>query len=95
MMENTGIVSGILSMELNVPLIYVAVYILLITVAALFGRSKFVLLISYVFAFYIGYFHNHILIRETLKVFPGYVGLYFGSGVIILILAIISFFGER
>jgi hypothetical protein len=94
-MENVHIVSGILSTELNVPLLYVVVYIFLITVAALFGRSKFVLLISYVFAFYIGYFHNHFLIRETLKGFPGYVGLYFGSGVIILVLAIVSFFSER
>ena len=63
-----------------------AVYIGLVTFAALLNRYKFVLVFSYIFVLYMGYLHTHI---------PVYAGLYFAFGVIVLILAIIALFREH
>ena len=89
------ILHNIISMELNVPLTSVVFYIGLFTLAALADRFKLLLVTSYVFMFYVGYFHNHNPIQEALKDSPVYIALYFGFGAIILILAIITFLQER
>jgi hypothetical protein len=82
-------------MKLNVPLTSLVFYIGLFTLAALADRFKLLLATSYVFMFYVGYFQNHTSIREALDGSPVYIGLYFGFGVIILILAVVTLLQER
>lgn len=94
-MENIDVLHNIVSMELNVPLTSMVFYIGLFTLAALADRFKILLATSYVFIFYVGYFHNHTSIQEALKGSPVYIALYFGFGVIMLIFAIITFLQER
>ncbi len=78
----------ILLTKLDVPLVFLIVYIVLTTLAALFNRTEFLLIISYIFVFYLGYFCNQTLILETLKDSGFYVYLYFTFGGLIIALTL-------
>ena len=83
-MEDTTI----LLTNLDVPLISVIVYIVLTSLAALFSRTELLLIVSYIFAFYLGYFCNQTFILETLKGSGFYVYLYFTLGGFIIALTL-------
>lgn len=81
----------ILFAELNIPFVYVAAYVLIITLGALFSRTEFLLAVTYIFVFYLGYFKNRTLIQGLLEGSPFFVILYFVSGAFILVLALLTF----
>lgn len=81
----------VLFTELNIPFVYVAGYILIITIGALFSRTELLLAVTYIFVFYLGYFKNRVLIQGLLEGSPFFVILYFISGAALLVLALTAF----
>lgn len=85
---------GLLLLELSIPLYQLALFVLLITFCMLFQRNKLGLAVSYVFVFYWGYFYNIDNIYNSSEEFTSFALWYFLAGVIILLLAIVSFFSK-
>ena len=84
------------STELSVPVIQIIFLLILSTLALLFGRTKLALLINFVFTIYWGYFLN--LDRVTDSGIHGvdiYAGIYFGIGLLVVILAIVGFLRQE
>jgi hypothetical protein len=79
--------------QLTIPLVEFILLLFFSTLALLFGKVKIALIINYVFAMYWGY----ILNRDTLFA-SGYTDLgtfsmvYFGFGILITALALVSFY---
>ena len=79
------------STQLAVPLSNVIMLLVLSTVAMLFGRLRLALIINYCFTLYWGYIVNIDLFTSGgLLKLDTFTFLYFGFGMIILILALIG-----
>lgn len=77
--------------QLAVPLSHVIMLLILSTVAMLFGRIKLAMIINYCFTLYWGFIFNiDLFTTEGLLKLNTYTLLYFGFGLIILILALIG-----
>lgn len=80
------------STELSIPVIQIVLLLILSTLALLFGRKKLALLINYVFTVYWGYFLSiNQLADSGFKGGGSYAMIYFGIGIIIVILALVGF----
>lgn len=85
-----------LDTQLAVPLSQVALLLGLSTLALLFGRVRLALLINYCFTLYWGFFLNpsfHSDLGEL--VLNTYTYIYFGAGLIIVVLALIGFLASK
>ena len=81
----------LINTELNVPLIQIVMLLGLSTLAMLFGKTKLALLVNYLFTLYWGYFLNRDLMMETFESADQFVFIYFGVGIVVAMLAMISF----
>ena len=75
------------SMELSIPVMQIIMLLILSTLALLFGRKKLALLINFLFTMYWGYF----LSIDQFNLTGSYFTIYFGFGLLIVILALIGF----
>ena len=83
------------STELSIPVIQVAMLLIVSTLSLLFGRVKLALLTNYVFAFYWGYIQNREqLFGTSLEKMNYFNMLYFGFGLVIVVLAMIGFMAQ-
>ncbi len=82
--------TDILFSEINIPLIYLAIYVAVITLVAILNRIEFLLIVSYVSILYMGYSYNYTLIRETLGAHRTYDILYIVFGLVTGILTLIA-----
>ena len=79
------------STQLAIPLSHVIMLLVLSTGALLFGRLKLALVINYCFTLYWGYIINIDLFTSGgLLKLNTFTILYFGFGIVILILALIG-----
>ncbi len=84
------------STELSIPVIQIILLLILSTLALLFGRTKLALLINYVFTMYWGYFLSVDQFADSgLQGVSSYAMLYFGIGLVIVILAIVGFMSHE
>lgn len=84
------------TINLSVPMIQIALLLLSITLALLFGRIKLALIINYCFTLYWCYILNVDVIQANgLAITNTFTYLYFGFGFIILMLALLGFAGYR
>lgn len=84
------------STELSIPVIQITLLLILSTLALLFGRTKLALLINFVFTMYWGYFLNiDQLTGSDLQGISSFTMIYFGIGLLIVILAIIGFLRQE
>jgi hypothetical protein len=81
----------LLTTELSVPLVQIALLLGLSTLAMLFGKTKLAILINYLFTLYWGYFLNRDLLLETFEHSEVFAIVYFSVGIFIAVLAMISF----
>ena len=80
------------STELTIPVSQIILLLTLSTLALLFGRKKLALLINYVFTVYWGYFLSiDQWVDSGIKGVGSYAMIYFGIGLVIVILALIGF----
>jgi hypothetical protein len=80
------------AMEISIPLNLVISYVATISICLLLGRIQLGLAVSFLFVFYIGYLYNRALLLDTVKGSAVGILIYASLGVIIIILALISFF---
>lgn len=78
--------------ELGVPLPQMAVYVFIITICMLLRRLKLGITTSYMFVLYWGYFYNREQFVNLYGEATTYMTIYIISGLVILVLGIISFF---
>lgn len=84
------------STSFSVPMFQLSLLLLMSTLALLFGRIKLALLINYCFTLYWGYILNMDVIQETGQaVTDTFTYMYFGFGLIILMLALVGFLVQR
>jgi len=84
------------STNISVPMIQIALLLLIITLALLFGRMKMALIINYCFTLYWCYILNLDIIQGSVQAITSkFTYLYFGFGFIILMLALLGFVGHR
>ncbi|TET95722.1 MAG: hypothetical protein E3J28_00120 [Desulfobacteraceae bacterium] len=76
---------------LGVPLYMVISFVAIISICLLLSRMQLGLAVSFLFVFYIGYFYNRTLLLKTIE--GSIIGtvIYAILGLIIIILAMISF----
>jgi hypothetical protein len=80
------------STEMCIPVIQIVLLLILSTLALLFGRTKLALLINYVFTLYWGYFLNiDQLVDSGLQRADSYAMIYFGIGLVVVILSLVGF----
>ena len=91
-MEPINILSTV---NLGVPLYMVISFVAIISICLLLDRIQLGLAISYLFVLYIGYFYNKTLLLKTME--GSIIGtvLYVSLGLIIIILAVISFISSN
>lgn len=84
------------STQLTIPVSQVILLLMLSTLALITGRLKLALFINYCFTLYWGYVANMGLFtpEEILKL-DQYTMIYFGSGIVILLLAMIGLIAHR
>ena len=81
------------STELTIPLSQIALLLIFSTGALLFGKVKLALLINYLFTMYWGYIFNRgTILGDQIKGLDHFTFLYFGFGLVIVILAAVGFF---
>ena len=86
----------ILSTEISVPVYQLVLLLLASTFSLLFGRAKLALLANYIFAVYWAYMYNRELIMEMgIEEFEYFTFVYFGSGIVLAVLATIGFLYGR
>jgi hypothetical protein len=84
------------STQLAIPLFQVILLLILSTVALLIGFLRLALFINYCFTLYWGYVANMSLFTATeMSKISGYTFLYFGSGIVIILLAMIGLVSNR
>jgi hypothetical protein len=84
------------STQLAIPLLQVILLLVLSTIALLIGRLRLALFINYCFTLYWGYVANLDLFTATdVSKMNGYTFLYFGGGVVIILLAMIGLFAHH
>ena len=79
------------TMQIGVPLYMVLFYIAIISICLLLGRTQLGLAVSFLFVFYLGYFHNRALFLDVVKGSTVSSVIYTGLGFVLIILALISF----
>ncbi|OPY79471.1 MAG: hypothetical protein A4E70_02099 [Syntrophus sp. PtaU1.Bin005] len=86
----------LLSINLSIPLIQIALLLIMSTAAVLFGRIKLALILNYGFILYWAYILNMNVIRESGQaVIDQFTLIYFGFGFVILLLASVGFFAHH
>ena len=86
----------ITSTQLVVPALQVVLLLILSTIALLFGRLRLALFINYCFTVYWGYVANFDLFTaQGVNKLTGYTFLYFGIGLVIILLASIGLITHR
>lgn len=84
------------STQLAIPLFQVILLLVLSTITLLIGFPRLALLIFYGFTLYWGYIANTGLLTVTeLSKLTGHNFLYFGSGIVIVLLAMIGLVTHR
>jgi len=84
------------STQLVVPMFQVILLLILSTIALLIGRLRLALFINYCFTLYWGYVANLGLFTATEAAkMNGYTFLYFVSGIVIILLAMIGLMSHR
>jgi len=88
-------VSMLSTVNLGVPLYMVISFVAIISICLLFSRIQLGLAVSFLFAFYIGYFCNKTLLLKAIE--GSIIGtvIYVFLGLIIIILAVISFMSSN
>ena len=82
--------------QLAVPLFHVGLLLVLSTLALLAGRIKLALLVNYLFTLDWGYiFNRELLVGSDLEKLEYFTMMYFGFGLVIVILAFIGFLAHR
>ena len=79
------------AVQIGVPLYMVLFYIAIISVCLLLGRTQLGLAVSFLFVFYLGYFHNRALFLDVVRGSTVNSLMYTGLGFVLIILALISF----
>ena len=82
------------TVEIGIPLYLVISYVAIISLCLLLNRIQLGLAVSFLFVFYLGYFYNRTLLLKTVKGSTLGTATYTVLGLIIVILAIISFFSS-
>jgi len=90
-----GPINILSTVNLGVPLYMVISFVAIISICLLLDRIQLGLAISYLFVLYIGYFYNKTLLLKTME--GSIIGtvLYVSLGLIIIILAVISFISSN
>ena len=84
------------SAELVVPLYQITILLAISTLVLLFRKIKLALMINYLFTLYWGYGVNRdYLIGHRIQEFNMFTLIYFGFGLIIVILALLGFFARH
>jgi hypothetical protein len=84
------------STSFSVPMVQLSLLLLLSTLALLFSRIKLALLINYCFTLYWGYILNMDVIKDAGQgITDTFTYMYFGFGLIILMLALVGFIVQR
>ncbi|HEX2959007.1 MAG TPA: hypothetical protein VHO70_19385 [Chitinispirillaceae bacterium] len=84
------------STYLSVPMIQISLLLLISTIALLYGRIKFALLINYCFTLYWGYILNmDVFCKTESSVSSSFTYMYLGFGLVIVMFAIIGFISQR
>ena len=91
-MDSVGTLSTV---NLGVPLYVVISFVVIISICLLFSRIQLGLAVSFLFAFAIGYFYNKTLLVESIRASVIGTVIYAGLGLIIIVLAIISFISSN
>lgn len=87
---------ALLSIDLSIPLIQIALLLVMSTLTLLFGRIKLALILNYCFLLYWCYILNLDVIRESGQAVSGrFIVVYFGLGAVILMLSLLGFVGHR
>ena len=91
-MDPVGILSTV---TLGVPLYMVISFVAIISIFLLLSQMQLGLAVSFLFVLYIGYFYNKTLLLKTIE--GSIIGtvIYASLGLIIIILAIISFISSN
>lgn len=79
------------TVEIGIPLYMVMSYVAIISICLLLSRVQLGLAVSFLFVFYIGYFYNRALLLKAIEGSAEGILIYAILGIIIIILAIISF----
>lgn len=80
------------SMELSIPVVQIILLLILSSLALLFGKIRLALMINFVFTMYWGYFMSiDQFTLSGIKEINYYFAIYFGIGLLIVILALIGF----
>ncbi|MCX5819407.1 MAG: hypothetical protein NT047_05800 [Deltaproteobacteria bacterium] len=86
----------ITSTQLAIPLFHVILLLILSTIALLIGSLRLALFINYCFTLYWGYVANlDLFTTAEISKMNIYAFLYFGSGIVIILLAVIGLFMHR
>lgn len=84
------------STQLTIPMSQVILLLILSTLALLMGRMKLALFINYCFTLYWGYVANMgVFSGEELLKMDQFTLIYFGSGIVIVLLAMIGLIMHR
>lgn len=90
-----GIMEFFFMKEICIPISQIVLLLLLSTAALFMGRMKLALFFNYVFTLYWGYGINRdYLVGLGFQYISGYTIVYFGFGVIIAVLALVSLLVE-
>ncbi|MFH1138102.1 MAG: hypothetical protein V1816_18680 [Pseudomonadota bacterium] len=80
------------STELVIPLDRLMIYLVVISFCLLLKRSQLGLAVTFLFVLYLGYWYNQEFLKGLVEGSVVATVVYFGSGLILLVLAIVSFF---
>jgi hypothetical protein len=84
------------STQLTIPMFQVILLMTLSTLALLFGYLRLSLFINYCFTLYWGYIaHMGLFTAAEMSTLDGFTFLYFGSGLVFVLLAMIGLFTHR
>jgi hypothetical protein len=83
------------TVNLGVQLYMVISFVAIISICLLLSRIQLGLAVSYLFVFYIGYFYNKTLLLNAIEGSITGTVIYVSLGLIIIILAVISFISSN
>ena len=83
------------STQLFIPLYQMVLLLSISTIVLFFGKLKLALITNYLFTMYWGYGMNReLLIGARIEHFNTFTFMYFGFGLLIAVLALLSFFAH-
>jgi hypothetical protein len=82
----------VMSTQLTIPLYQLGLLVVIVTLALLLGRAKLGLIVTYLFGMYWVYWLNTAAILGSPVQLNLNTFIYFGSGIVITILALLGFF---